>query len=482
MTELQAGIKHIRDGVEPQVINTADMSVIGIIGTAPAADDSIFPLNTPIQVDASDKFKLLGLGTTGTLPDAIKAGTRNVVVRVEDDASAATVIGNMLGSQAAGSGVWAFLDATDDLGITPRLLIAPGYTSQAAAGLVSINVANGGEGYTSATIALSGGDGTGATAEAIIVDGEIVTIALTSAGTGYTSAPTITITGDGSGAAATAVHSTAGNAVCAIMPTICRKLSAIFLPEGPTDSRANALTWLEALPASEFIAHPLRQTVTVQSGSSLVEKPASPFVVAGWVNRDAETDGVPTRAAANMPLEGIVGVTPSIPFDITDGSSLGQQDLEKSFGIIVQGQTGSATTLTDKGFSFWGTDTLSESSEFKFANVLRMRLFIHLTQVRTVRVYLGKFNITTQTVQAILNTMKSQLSQLKAQEYILDYRLNFNPDHNLPGELRAGQIDTIINVEEPPVLKKMIIRSRRYEQALTALSQTISTRLRTFVN
>tara|TARA_B100000927_G_scaffold67159_1_gene52970 strand:- start:2927 stop:5812 length:2886 start_codon:yes stop_codon:yes gene_type:complete len=72
----------------------------------------------------------------------------------------------------------------------------------------SITVTSGGSGYNTApSVTISGGGGTGATAEAIISTGGIVTaINVTNIGSGYTSAPTVTLSGgDGSGAAGTAV-------------------------------------------------------------------------------------------------------------------------------------------------------------------------------------------------------------------------------------------------------------------------------------
>ena len=73
-----------------------------------------------------------------------------------------------------------------------------------------INVTNQGSGYSNTappTVTLSGGGGSGATAQAITTDGKVTRIEVINAGSGYTSAPTVTIgtQGGGSGATATAV-------------------------------------------------------------------------------------------------------------------------------------------------------------------------------------------------------------------------------------------------------------------------------------
>jgi hypothetical protein len=66
---------------------------------------------------------------------------------------------------------------------------------QSFTGISSISVLNAGYNYNSATVTISG-DGTGATAEAVIQNGRIISIRMTNRGVDYTRA-TVTITGDG---------------------------------------------------------------------------------------------------------------------------------------------------------------------------------------------------------------------------------------------------------------------------------------------
>ena len=72
-----------------------------------------------------------------------------------------------------------------------------------------IVLTNSGSGYANSNdvqITISGGNGTGATAEANVVGGEIVDITIVDAGSGYTATPTLTITpGSGGGSGAVAV-------------------------------------------------------------------------------------------------------------------------------------------------------------------------------------------------------------------------------------------------------------------------------------
>ena len=73
----------------------------------------------------------------------------------------------------------------------------------------SINLTNGGSGYSTATCTLTGGGGTGASCVASAGATTAVSgVVLTNFGSGYTSAPTCTISGDGTGATCTVTEAT----------------------------------------------------------------------------------------------------------------------------------------------------------------------------------------------------------------------------------------------------------------------------------
>lgn len=79
-------------------------------------------------------------------------------------------------------------------------------SSAAFTGVYSITVTDRGSGYTPATVsvAITLGGGTGATAKAVVIGGQVWAIVLTNRGTGYGTVPTVTITDSGAGAGATA--------------------------------------------------------------------------------------------------------------------------------------------------------------------------------------------------------------------------------------------------------------------------------------
>ncbi len=134
------GVEIVEVDSGPRPIQAVRSSVIGLIGTAPDADAAAFPLNTPILIAGSrvEAAKLDTVGAKeGTLPQAIDdifdqgVGALIVVVRVEEEASEAATVTNIIGGiQTDGSytGVHAFLGAQSAVHVTPRIFVAPGFT------------------------------------------------------------------------------------------------------------------------------------------------------------------------------------------------------------------------------------------------------------------------------------------------------------------------------------------------------------------
>ena len=122
-------------------VETLRSAVIGVIGTAPDADPVRYPLNEPVlHVGGAEAFGPGGigeaLGTTGTLADGFDAilkqgvGITAAIIRVEAGADEGATMSNIVGASGAMTGVHGFLHAGAHIGVSPRLLLAPGFTSQ----------------------------------------------------------------------------------------------------------------------------------------------------------------------------------------------------------------------------------------------------------------------------------------------------------------------------------------------------------------
>lgn len=142
MTGFLHGVEVIEVDTGARAIRTVRSSVIGIVGTAPDADPEKFPYNTPVLI-AGSRTEAADLDTEGngegTLPAALngifdQAGAVVIVVRVEegedDDATLSNVIGGVDSGDDSYMGVHALLGAESEVGFTPRILCAPGFTHQ----------------------------------------------------------------------------------------------------------------------------------------------------------------------------------------------------------------------------------------------------------------------------------------------------------------------------------------------------------------
>lgn len=132
------GVEVVEIDTGPRPIRTVRSSIIGLIGTAPDADTSLFPEDTPVLI-AGNRAEAATLGSAGTLPAAIdaifdQAGAMVVVIRVTEGADEAETMSNIVGGIDTDTGqyqgVHAFLGAESVVHVSPRLLIAPGFTHQ----------------------------------------------------------------------------------------------------------------------------------------------------------------------------------------------------------------------------------------------------------------------------------------------------------------------------------------------------------------
>ena len=402
MSDPTFGISITRIDNEPRPAVYSDMSVVGLIGTAPEADEAVFPLDTPVFMYSDDAAKRTALGTSGTIFDALtlinaqlgefQVAAKVVVVRIEEGETVSETIANIVGDGIS-TGLEAFVQAGPLLGVIPRMLCAPGFTSQRTG--------------------------------------------------------------------------TDANAVCAALPALCNKLLAHAVVDGPATTEQAAIDWRETISSSRLI--PVDPAVRIMAGSEVAVMPLSPAVIGIGVRRDHEKQGRPFHSWANQPVAGIVGPSRPINFSLTDGATEGQRLLSHNVGVLLRGELGVETAIATGGFVYVGTDNAGEDDLWRFYNVTRGRDYIHLMFLRTLRFYLGRFNLTGQTIQAVLNTMGFAMRDLKADGDILGYEVKFTRDQNSPEELRQGRFTVNFAAEEAPVLRYLGIQSARYRPALDAL-------------
>ncbi|MDF3606567.1 hypothetical protein PE067_10685 [Paracoccus sp. DMF-8] len=264
-----------------------------------------------------------------------------------------------------------------------------------------------------------------------------------------------------------------GNAVVGALAGICPRLLAHAVVDGPGTTFAAAQAWREAISSQRII--PVEPGVRlIDADGEPYTAPLSPAVLGIAVRRDAEFEGRPFHSWANQAVQGIVGPSRPVKFSMTDDTTEGQMLLAANVGILTRGELGVDGGIADGGFVFIGTDTAGSDDLWRFYNVTRGRDYIHLMCLKTLRTYLGRFNITGQTIQAILNTLRSALNELKAAGDIIDFKVDFFPDENSPEDLRNGHLTVSFLAEEAPVLRRINIKSGRYRSALEGMIEELA--------
>lgn len=148
------GVEIIEIDSGPRPIRTVKSSIIGVVGTAPDADATIFPENKPVLILGDEimaaKLDMTGEGK-GTLPAAMngifdQCGAMVVVIRVKEGEDAAATKSAIIGGADAGTGQYtgikALLAAQSIAKATPKILCAPGFSHDAAVATELVSVAD----------------------------------------------------------------------------------------------------------------------------------------------------------------------------------------------------------------------------------------------------------------------------------------------------------------------------------------------------
>lgn len=501
MTDPVVGFSVRREALEPAPPSNASMSIVGLcLPASPKANvdqstfENLFPLNQPVllgssSVKASTIDPDCGMGIALALINAqlarLQSSAQVVFTRVEEGASDSLTIANIVGNAAARTGIHSFIKAGVALGAIPRLIGAPGFTHQRSRGASYVTVTNGGttDYATAPAVAFSGGGadpakvlptghavlGTGASA------GKVVDVVLDSSGANLSAPVSIAFTGGGgAGAAATVTLDDLANPVAAALPAVLNAIYAIAAVDTGAADRDGDVDYRETLQSERILPVTPRVLVTNSAGTN-VSAYLSAAVLGLFVRRDFENEGRPFKSIMNQPVYGIVGPDRAIEFSLTDGSTEGQDLLAHQIGPLIRGESGDDFSIAEGGFVFMGFEGTGEETIWRQIHKVRGRDFIELTTMRTIRQYFGRWNLSTQMIQATINTVDAILSRAQGRKEILGYICRFDPDENNPSDLRSGHFFIDARFEEAPVFRKATLLSRPYEAALTAtIEQLIS--------
>jgi phage tail sheath protein FI len=309
------------------------------------------------------------------------------------------------------------------------------------------------------------------------------------AGNGYTIHTTVTgasisgshLTGGGDAVAPTqcvidATIALGANPICSMLPGVLDGLIAHAIVESAGTGQIADQNWRTTLNHSRLIGVSGGVKVLDPISGDVVVKPLAPRVAGVMVAVDFST-GYPFHSAANRAIQGIVGPARTIPFSLTDGATEGQQLLASNLGVIARGLIGVETAISSGGFVFIGTDNLGDDELWRMYNVTRGRDYIHLSLMPALRTYLGRQNITRQTIKNVLATINNFLGSLMAQEQILGKQVTFKGSLNSAEEIRLGHLTVGFACEEAPVLKRITTMSARYKPAIDQMVQSLEQEL-----
>lgn len=353
-------------------------------------------------------------------------------------------------------------------------------TVQISGGAVTgVTVTNKGHGYgpdevPAVTIT---GDGTGAQATAMMT-GVLEAITVTNGGSGYTGAPTVGLTGgNGTGAAAAAVVEVLANPVVAALPEVLNALLAFSVVDVDDSSRDAAIDARETIGSERIMPIGVAARVFDVDGATPITRPMAPRILGLITRVDFQSGGKPFEPFANRQIYGIIGTSRNIEFDLRDGSVEGQQLLAAEVSIVVQGETDVDGAIADGGYVFIGTDNCATDGDlWQQAHQVRGADLIDVEHMRLTRLFLGR-KISASNAEAWINSLKFNLRDHKAATDILGYKTEFKPDENSAEEVRAGRLTVDLGIEEAPVFRVAKRKVRRYRQAVNDLVADIAARI-----
>lgn len=443
-TDFLHGVEVVTVDGGPRPIQTVRSAIIGLIGTAPAADEAVFPLNTPVLVNTRGGYA--GIGATGTLAKAL-AGIFDqfspfvVIVRVEEGATPSETLANVVGGIDVNTGdrlgVQAFRDAQTICGVTPMILIAPGFTSVRPVGVTGTTITAQGSGYTSApAVAFTGGGtdtdkvlptghavlGTGANA------GKVLSIVIDTPGSHLTAAPTIALTGGaGTGATATASIANYANPVANALRAVGAIMRAHAVVAGPNTTDAAAIAYREDFGDRRvFIVDPFVQVFDTVTAAYVSEDPTPR--VAGLIAKVDHEIGF-WKSPSNEELIGVGGLDRPVDYALGDPNTRAN---------LLNGNE-VATIIRDDGWRLWGNRTASDDPKWAFLSVSRTADMIDLSIQQGHR-WACDQGINKGYVDSVVASVNAYLRQLKARGAILGGKCWFDPDFNTPADITAGHV------------------------------------------
>lgn len=465
------GFELVEHGDAYMPIRTVRSATIGLVGTAPNADPDLFPINKCVPL-FSDARNAELLKSDGTLLDSIddiynQIGANVVVCRVAEGNDMAANWSNVMGDYATKTGVNAFLTANSELGISPKLLIAPGFTSgRPTDGVKSVTIGNAGSGYGELnTVVTISGDGQGAKGVANVINGSIESVSITNPGFGYTAA-TIAFTGTGADATGTVELDTAANPVTSEMDSVAGRLAACCIADGPNTTDADAIQYRGDFGSDRIMVVDPHLKTWDRRLNAYKTMPGS--AVAAGLQAKVDNDEGFWVPFSNHAINGVGGVSRHVQFNVSDPNS----------EAVYLNSNEVTSVVRDDGYRFWGLRTCSDNPNTAFWSVRRTIDAINSSIKEASRPWLDKA-IDPHDAADIIASVNDYLLSLEDRRGIVGGKAWFDPSNNPVNQLRQGILEIEWSYEPKPPIEHLIGNHHRDARALDLLAQQIEREVRT---
>lgn len=244
----------------------------------------------------------------------------------------------------------------------------------------------------------------------------------------------------------TSARDTTANAVVAEMVGIAERLRAVVIADGPNTTDAEAITYRGDWGSKRvYIVDP---AVKVRNSlGEIVDQPASARV-AGLIAKIDNDRGFWWSPSNNV-INGIVGTGRDIDFTLGDANSranlLNEQEV--------------ATVIRQDGYRLWGNRTCSDDPKFAFLSVVRTADMINDSILRA-HMWAVDRNITRTYLEDVAQSVNDYMDRLKAQGAILGGRCFPSPGLNTPSSIADGKVFFDFEFTPPYPAEHITFRSK----------------------
>lgn len=163
-----------------------------------------------------------------------------------------------------------------------------------------------------------------------------------------------------------------------------------------------------------------------------------------------DTETGPHKTLSNVPVQGVVGLTKDIHWDVEDQAS--------EAGLLNAAHV-TALIRTDSGYRFWGNRTCAEDPLFAFEGTVRVAQLLADTIVSGMLWALDK-PLTPSLAKDIIETINGLGRQLKAGGVLLGFNAWFDEANNSTASLKAGKLRIDYDYTVPPPLEDLGFNQR----------------------